>query len=133
AAADQTQLQGGGQAAEPGQTVVPAGGSVPAPAGVPGATASGQAAQGQMQDAAVPIAPALPPIAQQRLLQGHNNWVKALAFSADGKRALSGGADFSVRLWDLETGKEIKRFDGHEADVTSVAFSPDGKFALSGS
>src|SRR5262249_14882702 len=32
----------------------------------------------------------------------------ALAFSADGRRALSGGADVVARLWDLDTGKELR-------------------------
>ena len=46
--------------------------------------------------------------------------------------ALSGSADATVRLWDVETGREIKRLTGHEALVTTVAFSPDGRKALSG-
>src|SRR5262249_7948192 len=43
------------------------------------------------------------------------------------------GADRSVRLVDVETGKELHRFDGHTAGVTSAVFLPDGKFALTGS
>lgn len=57
-------------------------------------------------------------------LDGHISWSKGVAISADGSRALSGSDDDSVRLWDLQSGKELKRFDGHEDDVTSVAFSP---------
>jgi hypothetical protein len=59
--------------------------------------------------------------------------VLALAFSPDGKRALSGGEDATVRLWDASTGNELGRFDQHDQAVTSVAFSPDGTHALSGS
>jgi WD40 repeat protein len=36
-----------------------------------------------------------------------------------------------VRLWRLETGKEVHRFLGHTADVRCVLFSPDGKLVLS--
>jgi WD40 repeat protein len=37
-----------------------------------------------------------------------------------------------IRLWDLTTGKEPRRFQGHTGRVCSVAFSPDGHRALSG-
>jgi WD40 repeat protein len=41
--------------------------------------------------------------------------------------------DPTVRLWDLETGKELRVFRGHTNAVFAVAFSPDGQQALSGS
>jgi WD40 repeat protein len=44
--------------------------------------------------------------------------------------ALSGGNDATVRLWDLQSGKEVRRFDGHTEAVTDLAFSPDGKQAF---
>jgi WD40 repeat protein len=54
------------------------------------------------------------------------------ALSPDGKRALTAGyTDRVVRLWDLEKGTEIKKFEGHPGAVLDVAFSPDGKRALS--
>jgi len=37
-----------------------------------------------------------------------------------------------VRLWEIETGKEIKQFSEHPFGVTAVAFSPDGKRILTG-
>ena len=59
--------------------------------------------------------------------------VTSVAFSPDGKWALSGSNDNTVRLWDCQTGKELRSFLGHSDAVSSVAFSPDGKWALSGS
>jgi WD40 repeat protein len=38
-----------------------------------------------------------------------------------------------VRLWDVATGKEVRRFTGHEGSVNSVAVTPDGKYVVSGS
>jgi WD40 repeat protein len=58
--------------------------------------------------------------------------VFSVAFSPDGKTALSGSYDHTVRLWDLATGAELRTFEGHTEAILSVAFSPDGKTALSG-
>jgi predicted NACHT family NTPase/tetratricopeptide (TPR) repeat protein len=56
-----------------------------------------------------------------------------VALSPDGKRALSGSADKTLKLWDVANGWELRAFSGHKKWVSSVAFSPDGKLALSGS
>ena len=39
--------------------------------------------------------------------------IYSVGVSADGRKAVSGGADGAVRLWDSKTGKELRRFDGH--------------------
>jgi serine/threonine protein kinase len=65
-------------------------------------------------------------------LTGHNDAVRCVAISGDGKRAASGGDDRTVRVWDLARGREIHRFTRHRAGVTGVALSADGKVILSG-
>ncbi len=55
-----------------------------------------------------------------------------MAFSPAGGSALSGSADKTVRLWDVETGRCVRVLEGHSARVC-VAFSPEGGSALSGS
>lgn len=66
-----------------------------------------------------------------KVLTGHTSSVWCVAASADGKRAMSGGADGSVRLWDLETGKQLAVFGGHLGQVSHVAFMPDGQTGVS--
>jgi WD40 repeat protein len=68
-----------------------------------------------------------------RTFKGHNNWIKSVCFSPDGKTALSGSWDNTIKLWEVKTGKCIRTFKGHNDWINSVCFSPDGKTALSGS
>src|ERR1700761_45564 len=65
-------------------------------------------------------------------LDGHTDPVYAIAWSPDGKTLVTGGFDNTVRLWDADTRKEIKKFEGHSNLVLAVAPSPDGQSILSG-
>jgi len=54
---------------------------------------------------------------------GHTASILAVALSPDGKRAISGSEDKTLRLWDVETGRELRRFEGHTGPVSAVAFA----------
>jgi RNA polymerase sigma factor (sigma-70 family) len=66
----------------------------------------------------------------------------ALALSPDGKRlatadprtdnstSLLGAC--AVRVWDVDTGKQLHKLDGHQNEVHALAFSRDGRLLASG-
>lgn len=63
---------------------------------------------------------------------GHGGPVRTLDLSPDGSRLLSGGFDYTVRLWEFGTQSELAVLQGHDAPVNVVTFLPDGHRALTG-
>jgi WD40 repeat protein/serine/threonine protein kinase len=78
-----------------------------------------------------------------RIFEGHTGFFTMMLGAAsdplsvcsshDGRWALSGGWDKTVRLWEVSTGQCIRTIEGHTKDVSSVGFSPDGRWGISGS
>jgi WD40 repeat protein len=68
-----------------------------------------------------------------RTVEGHRDAINAVAVTPDGRRAVSGSIDRTLRLWDLETGQTLRMLEGHTDSVRAVAVTPDGRHALSGS
>jgi len=61
----------------------------------------------------------------------HNHVVFAAAFSPDGKQIAAGGYDsennvYFARLWEANTGKELRRFQFGNGGIRCLAFSPTG-------
>ncbi|HZY86940.1 MAG TPA: protein kinase, partial [Gemmataceae bacterium] len=68
-----------------------------------------------------------------RTFRGHTGWASSACASADGRWALSGSADGTLKLWEAATGRCLQTFAGHTEWVTSVGLSADGRRAVSGS
>lgn len=67
---------------------------------------------------------------EARKYGGHKDRVNGLVLSTDGKSFLTGSADCTVRLWDVETGEA--KVINQPAGVTAVAMSSDAKIIACG-
>ena len=63
------------------------------------------------------------------ILDGHTGLVQSIAVTDD--TIVSGSEDWTVKLWDLNTGMEKMTFEGHEGSVSNVVVSPDGRTVAS--
>ena len=67
-----------------------------------------------------------------RTVDAHPGGVYTLSPSWDSRFLITGGADNTVAVWDLNSGGEIKRFKDSTLPIYAVALSPDGKTAVAG-
>ncbi len=65
--------------------------------------------------------------------RGHHGEVTAVAYSHDGKLVATGGRDKTLRIWEHNTGRELRIINGHQYTVRSISFSSDDKIIMSGS
>lgn len=80
------------------------------------------------------IAGAQSPEGLEAVLQkGHSKRITCYAFSPDSRFVVTGSADNSVILWNIENGRQVRVFNRHSDVVLSVFFSPDGKQILTAS
>jgi len=67
-------------------------------------------------------------LAQQPQLvveRGHLSWISSVSFARnDTTLVTGGGGDDTAILWDLASGKAIRRFRGHTAQILCVAINP---------
>ena len=59
-------------------------------------------------------------------LEGHQGVVSKCEFHPNGKYIGTTGYDYSWRLWDVETGRELLLQDGHSRECSAIAFQSDG-------
>ncbi len=68
-----------------------------------------------------------------RDLVGHSDSVTACAVTADGQRAVSASYDWSLMVWDLESGRALTTLKGHTGMVLACAVTTDGQRVVSAS
>lgn len=80
-----------------------------------------------------PLTPSLTPPGGPliRTFKGHTAWVHSVALTSDGRFAVSGAWDCTLRVWDLQHGQSIRTLEGHNGWVNAVVVTPDGSRAIS--
>jgi WD40 repeat protein len=63
---------------------------------------------------------------QSKVLAMHDDVFFDIAFRSDGKALAAGGADGSVRVFDIENGAERLKISNHASWVSDICYSPDG-------
>ncbi|MBF2066538.1 MAG: serine/threonine protein kinase [Calothrix sp. C42_A2020_038] len=69
----------------------------------------------------------------QQTISAHSGHVMSVAINQDRKVLASSSTDKTIKLWNIETGEEIRTLQGHNQSVMKVTFSSDGKTLVSGS
>jgi WD40 repeat protein len=64
---------------------------------------------------------------------GHLDVVRSVALTPDGRFAVTGSEDATVKVWEVATGRLVRTLYGHEAGVQGVAVPPDRAVVFSGS
>ncbi|QEI43760.1 Protein TolB [Dolichospermum sp. UHCC 0315A] len=65
-------------------------------------------------------------VRERNRLEGHNDAVRSVTFSPNGKIIATASEDNTVRLWNIN-GKEIRKFIDNNQRFRNVKFSPDNK------
>lgn len=80
---------------------------------------------------------------RQGMTAGHTSWVNSVAISGNGQVMVTAAgdrfervqivsADATLKVWDLQQGKELHTLRGHDTSVNTVDITQDGKIAVSG-
>src|SRR5258706_15232019 len=68
-----------------------------------------------------------------RRLEGHSGLIHSVLVTPNGRLIVSGSADKTIRVWQLDSGRLLHTLEGHTASITSLAVTPDGRSIVSGS
>jgi WD40 repeat protein len=63
---------------------------------------------------------------------GHADRVTQVAISPDGSIVATGSWDSTAILWELRTGRELRRLRGHTDHIQALAYSPSGQLVATG-
>jgi len=60
----------------------------------------------------------------------HNNFIRAIAITPDGKKAISASWDKTFKVWDIDKCLLTMNLEEHSDSVSAIAITPDGMRAI---
>ena len=60
-------------------------------------------------------------------LKAHTKSVTAISWRSDSNVVSSASEDGSIRLWEMNEGKQVKNWTGHGGGVLDMTFTGDGQ------
>ena len=67
-----------------------------------------------------------------REFRGHRFSVTSALLLPGEKHLVTAGDDRTIRIWDIETAKELHKIEANTCSTRHLALSPDGRYAVSG-
>jgi len=74
-----------------------------------------------------------PVASNRRLLRGHAQAVRSLAFASDGRTIATASLDGTLRIWDARETFELSCLDAGAGPLHGLALAPDGMTVAVGS
>ena len=73
------------------------------------------------------------PSGEKKVLTGHESWVHALCYNADGQQLVSGGCDGRIIWWSarVDAPSILRKIDAHSGWIRALAISPDNTMLAS--
>ncbi len=68
-----------------------------------------------------------------RTLARHTDVVRCVALRTDGRLAVSGSQDMTLKIWDIATGRELRTLLGHTATAAAAVLTVNGQLVISAS
>jgi WD40 repeat protein len=62
---------------------------------------------------------------RQEVLRGHTSYVYPVVYTSDGRYLVSGSWDRTIRVWNADTGAELRVLTEHRTRITGLAAAPD--------
>jgi WD40 repeat protein/energy-coupling factor transporter ATP-binding protein EcfA2 len=66
----------------------------------------------------------------QATIPSHASGVNFAEYSPDGQLLATASQDWTARIWDANSGREVAVLEGHEGPVRRVSWSPDGRWVV---